>query len=269
MQIDMHYYGTYAMARAAGIKADPARVIATAAQYVDDNTGDGVLVLKDGARIPHQATAHHVDLREIDEMLDQDNQRQVWVPFHFLPGNQGTDYTERLVCQPDSPVARAMLDEAILRAKAKDSCTLERIGVTAHVYADTFSHWGFSGVGSRRNRVDGDSFTFQGLPPDLEMNLNGKAKAFFERFGKQGGLVANIKSFIGEQGALGHGAVATYPDIPYLSWSFTYEYPGLGTPRRDNPEWFLKACAALYAFFERLAASSQTSSMWRACRNRR
>jgi hypothetical protein len=255
MQIDMHYYGTYAMARAAGLKATAVRIIATAAQYVDDNTGDGVLVLRDGARIPHQATAHHVALREMDEMLDQDNQRQVWVPFHFLPGNQGTDYTERLVCQPDSVVARAMLDEAILRAKAKDICMLERIGLTAHVYADTFSHWGFSGVSSRRNKVEGDSFAFQGLSPELELHLSSKGKAFFARFGDQGGLLANLKSFVGERGALGHGAVATYPDIPYLDWSYTYEFPGLGRPRRDNPAWFMAACAALYAVFERLAVA--------------
>jgi len=36
MQEDMHYYGTYAMARAAGLKAAHAKVIAYAAQYVDD-----------------------------------------------------------------------------------------------------------------------------------------------------------------------------------------------------------------------------------------
>ena len=33
----MHYYGTYAMARAAGITRNAAKVIAVAAQFVDDN----------------------------------------------------------------------------------------------------------------------------------------------------------------------------------------------------------------------------------------
>ena len=37
MQLDMHYYATYAMARAAGIEPDDARIIATSAQFVDDN----------------------------------------------------------------------------------------------------------------------------------------------------------------------------------------------------------------------------------------
>ena len=37
MQVDMHYYGTYAMARAAGLTKEKAKTIATAAQFVDDN----------------------------------------------------------------------------------------------------------------------------------------------------------------------------------------------------------------------------------------
>ena len=37
MQIDMHYYCTFAMARAAGLAPEDSRIIATAAQFVDDN----------------------------------------------------------------------------------------------------------------------------------------------------------------------------------------------------------------------------------------
>jgi len=36
MQIDMHYYGVYAIARLAGLRPEAARMIATASQYVDD-----------------------------------------------------------------------------------------------------------------------------------------------------------------------------------------------------------------------------------------
>jgi len=36
MQIDMHYYGVYAIARLAGLRPEAARTIATASQYVDD-----------------------------------------------------------------------------------------------------------------------------------------------------------------------------------------------------------------------------------------
>ena len=40
MQQDMHYYGTYAMARAAGLAVKDAKILAYAAQYVDDATSN-------------------------------------------------------------------------------------------------------------------------------------------------------------------------------------------------------------------------------------
>lgn len=39
----MRYYGTYAMARAAGIKQNAANIIATCAQFVDHNVAETAL----------------------------------------------------------------------------------------------------------------------------------------------------------------------------------------------------------------------------------
>ena len=58
MQLDMHYYGTYAMARAAGINSNASATIATAAQFVDDNTAQSHVTFGDGARIDKESTAH-------------------------------------------------------------------------------------------------------------------------------------------------------------------------------------------------------------------
>ena len=60
MQIDMHYYCTCAMARAAGLSPEDSRIIATAAQFVDDNAGKDTITFRDGARLDVDATAHHV-----------------------------------------------------------------------------------------------------------------------------------------------------------------------------------------------------------------
>ena len=50
-------------------------------------------------------------------------------------------------------------------------------------------------------------------------------------------------------GALGHGAVAVLPDLPYLEWSFKYEQsPQLS--ERNNAETFLEACEKLYNMFQ-------------------
>jgi hypothetical protein len=264
MQIDMHYYGTYALARAAGIKADAARIIATAAQYVDDNIDDAKLKLSDGARFILTPTAHEVKPgMQLVKMLDEDRQRQVWVPFHFLPANQGTDYTERLVCWPNSAIAEAMVAEAIACADADDPCALERMGITAHVYADTFAHWGFSGISSRRNRVKIDSFVFHNATDDHKGKLARLAEEFLETHApllKLENIRAGLKSLVGNvgdvgdtDGALGHGGTVTYPDLPYLNWSFEYDQFVNGAQPRDNPSWFMTGCKALHDMFRRLA----------------
>ncbi|MFT4928740.1 MAG: hypothetical protein ACI8WB_004860, partial [Phenylobacterium sp.] len=113
MQVDMHYYGTYAMARAAGLKADVCKIIATAAEFVDDNAGHQNLNAKDKGHLHVTATAHH----SVDgDNLENDDQRLVWVPFHFLPGNEGDSYELRLQCVKDSDIAREMLQHHLSRA---------------------------------------------------------------------------------------------------------------------------------------------------------
>ena len=99
MQYDMHYYGTYAMASAAGIPASDAMVIATAAQFVDDhNTHDWVMAGNhSGEGVRGIATAHHPldsGVRAVVNHVDVDDSRFVWVPFHFLPGNEGTSRSQ-------------------------------------------------------------------------------------------------------------------------------------------------------------------------------
>ena len=67
MQLDMHYYATYDMARAAGIEPDDARIIATSAQFVDDNVARSHVEFGDGSRLDQEATAHHpIDLPNRD-----------------------------------------------------------------------------------------------------------------------------------------------------------------------------------------------------------
>jgi hypothetical protein len=245
MKSDMHYYGTWAMARAAGLSAEAATTIATSAQFVDDNAQQDRVLFRDGGRVNVAATAHHpFDLENIDD----EDQRRIWVPFHFLPGDEGEGFTERLVCRKDSPIARELL---LHHLRLSDlPCYLQLLGVAAHVYADTFSHYGFSGVSSRRNKVVNDSFEFHELLPDIEEYILEKARTFQQRFGQEGGLMANIKSWFIEalSGALGHGAVVTYPDRPYLIWRVTFEgdeHPS----QRDNPRTYLEACQALHRFF--------------------
>lgn len=246
MQIDMHYFGTYVMAVTAGLNEDAAKIVANSAQFVDDCASKQQVKFKDAGQIDSQATAHHtIDVKNIDH----DDQRQVWVPFHFLPGNEGDSFTERLICRKDSPIAREMVENTLANLDKIEGAY--RLGIAAHVYSDTFAHYGFSGVGSRWNMVDNNSIEFGELDPDIKDYIVGKAAYFADKY--NGGLnwFGNIKSWLGEElsGALGHGAVATYPDRPYLVWSFNYENPEKHSGKRDNSSTFLEACEKLHEMF--------------------
>ena len=266
MQLDMHYYGTYAMARAGGLNSDAARIIATSAQFVDDNTAKSHVEFRDGSRIDQEATAHH----PINSSnLDDRDQRRVWVPFHFIPGNIGETYTERLKCRMDSPIVQELRDHHLTFSDR--AFALHLLGITAHVYADTFSHYGFSGVSSRGNKVDNASFLFHedvdgldetALSSDMRDYVTEKVNRFFDNHGAFGGLLDNIKGRVAEiaSGALGHGSVATLPDRPYLVWSFEYERSDAIAGRRstrNNPVTFLAGCRTLHDMFRRFVGMQQ------------
>jgi len=264
MQEDMHYYGTYAMARAAGLSIDHAKTIAYAAQYVDDSTSRGSEVHADGGMFQAIATAHTGAEAIENAAVDHLEQRQVWVPFHFFPGGTGDSLSEQLVCHCDSALAQEMVSNHIEYATSvADQYGLELMGVTAHVYADTFAHYGFSGVSSRRNKVDGASFHLDVKDPGVKAYIMGKFSSFLTKYTPRF-LVRNFRNFASHgasaaTGALGHGAVGTYPDRPFLRWRFTY-LNGDDSGWRENQKTYLEGCRKLHAAFSEFAVKAGISS---------
>ncbi|SDL30858.1 hypothetical protein SAMN05660337_2590 [Maridesulfovibrio ferrireducens] len=248
MQKDMHYYGTYVMARSTGISPIKAQVIASAAQFVDDNATKKSLEFKDGGALHSRASAHHAfNLKN----LDKEDQRLIWVPFHFLPGNvAGGNFSKRLVCLKDSVLAREMVNNHLAQ---NEDFSDELMGVAAHVYADTFSHYDFSGISSRHNRIENDSFEFdlEKHKPETIKYIKKKQHDFMRNYPEDSGLIENIKSWFAENlsGALGHGAACTFPDRPYLKWRYIYEETGKHCAWRDNHATFLEGCEALHGMF--------------------
>lgn len=247
MQADMHYYGTYCLARAAGFNRNAATELAFAAQMVDDCPELTLAAAKDAGMLIHHATSHHP---VSGENLDVADQRRVWVPFHFLPGGQGTSLEEKLVCQMDSPVAQTLLESTMVCADKPWAAAAA--GVTAHIYADTFSHHGFSGICSIGNDVEPKSIKLSVHNQNILAYITSKANAFWQ---KQAALLAQ------EISHLGHGSVATYPDRPYLRWSFRYQHgkQNATTQQRDNQADFLLACEKLFAFFKAYLAKAADS----------
>lgn len=245
MQYDMHYYGTYTMAVAAGIPQGDAETLATAAQFVDDQNFQTLVMAKTGEGVLGIATAHHpleAGARAANLPGNTDDSRLVWTPFHFMPGNEGETFHERLVATKDSAVVNAMWDHYLKPSTidAHRSHALLLVGIAAHVYADTFSHYGFSGIPSDKNAIAPDSLAIDASHSlKIITHIKQKAEAF--------------KALFGGAPKLGHGAVLTYPDRPYLKWSFTYA-DERGACVRDNPAVFLEACEALYGRFRQFAA---------------
>lgn len=247
MQYDMHYYGTYALAAAAGIPRQDAEVIATCAQLVDDHNFDRLYVIRGEDAVEGVATAHHPldsGVRLLAPLRTHDDSRKVWVPFHFLPGNEGGNFHERMMCRKNSGIARRMMDFYTEPASvdAHRAHGLHLMGVAAHVYADTFAHYGFLGISSNLNTVIPESIEpHEAHSADILKYLRDKYAQFAETF-----LAA-----VGGAAELGHGAVATYPDRPYLRWSFKY---GDGRQeQRNNPNTFMEACENLHDYFARFA----------------
>lgn len=238
MNIDFHYGVVYVVSRLAGLSQDQAEIVAHACQYVDDATTTGVLHFRDGETFERFASAHElVDYQNIHNDIN----RTVWVPFHFLPGGQGETIQAKAVCRPDSAIAREMMASAI---SANDkSNALHRIGVSLHVYVDTWAHQGFSGIVSPINRVD--EMESHDLTPETWRD---------ELARKAAHIVDATGTFILDHVApLGHGAALHLPDQPWSVWH--YNNGGGERISRDNPKDFAMAadmaCRAVRGFLDR------------------
>jgi hypothetical protein len=232
MQIDFHHGVTYVCARVAGFDPASASTIAYCAQYVDDATNAGMVRFANGSLFYRLSSAHKMlDYRNFQELANH----RVWIPFHFLPGNgnlpAGQDppgsFIDKLICRPNSWVAQEMVRDTILQPQTDYS--LHRLGIVMHVYVDTWAHQGFAGVNHRVN----------------------EAKQLMDQDGKRDRDLLNRLAgyFIGEALPLGHGAVLSHPDKPFLCWSYTN---GRGeTILRNNPKDFIEAAEQMCRAFQR------------------
>jgi len=238
MQIDFHHATTYVVARLAGFEHDPAAIIAHAAQYVDDATSSGMICFTTGAMYQRLSSAHKMlDLRNAEELANH----QVWLPFHFLPGNDGLSagqhpdgsFIRKIVCKPDSHIARQMVRQAILDQNRP--CGLHRLGITMHVYADTWAHQGFAGVDHKINRVE----------DPVETGNSGVFNSGLKKF------MLDVMDDMAPP--LGHGQANVLPDMPFLAWEYKN---GHGEAiSRDNTSQFCQAadqlCRAMQCYLAR------------------
>lgn len=245
MQIDFHHGVTYIACRLAGLTAQQAATVAHAAQYVDDATNDGPLAFSTGQRYVRVTSAHKtLDLRANADKADN---RMVWVPFHFLPGNQTVDgldesesFIRRMVCRPNSEVARQMMADCI---RNKDyAFALHRFGIALHTFVDTWAHQQFVGMVCDYNKIR-----------SLDIVAD-PAYANDPIYGELTGGAMKAQAFIAGHLPVGHAAALTCPDMPFLKWSFVRENGE--QVHRDNPADFLDAATAMFNMARRFAAGA-------------
>lgn len=253
MNIDFHYYGTYVAARIAGYSYEDASIIAHSAQYVDDSEESRLVPALLPQLDPIPTVQSVAELLTLGSNLywSEENlikTRKVWVPFHFLPGNYGsnkktyngslnsTDKTGayswyyddeakeqfKLIALPNSILVEEMINDIIKNHKNK-TYELQLIGLRMHVLCDTWAHTYFAGIpawslndviGSVTNLDDNSTIRYVGTPP-----------------------LSSFNSY----SYLGHGRLGHLPDYPYLRYKFKPQWSGNNSIDKHNPSDYLSA----------------------------
>ncbi|MGB6193533.1 MAG: DUF6765 family protein [Terracidiphilus sp.] len=111
------------------------------------------------------------------------------------------------------------------REEGRRERAAQALGITAHVYCDTFAHQMFTGFRHTVNRVT----RLEHVNP------------------AEGNVLDRIKSLVADELDLGHGGALTDPDLPYLEWKYVNGY---GQERAvSNPQLYMSAAPRLYSQF--------------------
>jgi hypothetical protein len=242
MQRDFHYYCIAVLARGAGFSGPDALHIAYASQYVDDAT-EGDRIRLDLGHDGFKFDPVHTSYRGLEavQSLAWSAQKQVWIPFHFIPFRpfetaQAESFS--FIAGPDGPFARLLLNEAAAEPLQNRKRRLCRIGIALHTCADSWAHQGFSG---RQNREDNNVESIAIYHPSTQR---------WEKLG-----IENVLFDVLPQ--VGHAEAGHFPDLAFEHWRCVL---GAAQPRpleRDNPTLFLEAARTLY---EQLAAMEKAEA---------
>ena len=154
MEKDFHYFFIYAVAKLTGY--DNAEIIAYSSQFVDDNNEKKFSIDEQKESFPERVKTengyfHPIMTQSLSrKSLNAYVQKYVYVPFHFLPGDNNIILNEErnpLSTTPNSLNAKIMLK------KAFNSKNPYQIGIGLHTFADTWSHQNFSGIREDWNSV--------------------------------------------------------------------------------------------------------------------
>ncbi|MBN2440801.1 MAG: hypothetical protein JXJ04_05630 [Spirochaetales bacterium] len=150
MNLEFHYYIIYFLCKEAGFEETESQIISYSSQYVDNN-----LISR---RIKTGSTMYITIPTQNYGWWDDYFPKNVYIPFHFFPGDTDGNGTRRrdgkknsLSCSPGSSRVRQLLTTGL---KTRN---LYRVGIALHTYADSWAHQNFSGIDEEWNCTDQNS----------------------------------------------------------------------------------------------------------------
>ena len=249
MQIDFHYFATYAAAYLAGYKHEEALDIAYSAFFVDQCTNTFLLKVK-GPKIA-ATTQLQMELMDADtDIIGLQNITRIWSSFHFLPKDlyakkeKGTKrYMKkyRLICGPNGELVKDTIE------LAKGS-TLQAVGIAMHVLADTWAHMYFAGTPSLAINTVNDHF-YEIMPDGTEEKIVFKHNPIapddvINKKYSASIYQSNENSIMN----LGHGQAGHLPDFSYCVYKYLPAWNDYREVIKDNPSDYWKAfCQMVYA----------------------
>jgi hypothetical protein len=215
MDTDFHFGTIYVLSHWAGFEHDNCLALATASQLVDDNMQD---IVGDAPRY----SGHDIT----ENITDASHNNDIWIPYHFLPGLEG-DENDRLICKKNGILAQKLASIMENLGTLDNNVNLFRLGISLHVYADTWAHQEFSGnIDHDNNNVSNLDVSFPGI-------------SNWER--EKQGIIEQLPP-------LGHAKAYHWPDRPYASWSYYPDYVN----DRQNWNEFLEASCSIYSILAKV-----------------
>jgi len=171
MEKDFHYFLTYSLAKMT--EFDDADIIAYSSQFVDDNNEGWFQIDGEASGFPEKIRSNGGNYYPImtqslsPKSLNPYVQKYVYVPFHFLPGDDNVEIEGKknpLSTTPNSEKVKMLLHSAF---KSNVTYTPYRIGITLHTFADSWSHQNFTGIQEGWNSVYPWYHVFKSLVPNI------------------------------------------------------------------------------------------------------
>ena len=238
MNINFHYCAVKVIAMKAGFKEPEADVIATYSQFVDDYKTKEKLKLTNVPGYARRLVNSRGEFETVPSgfsylgTLSSETQRNVVIPFHFIPPKSlretGEDYRTTPAAYHDQSIMDDICGSAVSQyAGAPNRGGLILLGTAMHVLADTYAHQYFNGFNDNVN---------DGKVTDA-ISARGERRTYW------------IERWLP---TIGHARFSTAPDESDLNYTFEHLRPdgtGKETLKRNNWDHFGECSRQIFRYF--------------------